>query len=764
MPPELRSGIEILKSGPGTFLLLDAAGGESFELGSRERYVLQLLDGRRSVDEIALEYGTVSGAGAAAAREIRGFLEQLRVLGFLDPSTVPHRPDPEESAPPPVPLSRSDPGAALNTRFDLLAVLLGWLFHPGWAGAVVALALLACAAVIGNFHTFMRELGGVFQPPRLPLIVIGSVLQTILCLNLTREILVATAFRRFGGRLRRFGIGFYRHLVPYFQVDVGDSFLQIDERRRWTVLTAGLWVTLAIGSIASLGWWATSPESWLRRFWLVLVPPCVIGLATRLWPLLQYDGYLMLSVHLEIPFLWERAVAETRAFLGLSPSPEPLSDRERFWFRLYGLGILFWKYAAPTVIFGVVGWWLTNRFAGAGATVTILLLVWWFHEWTWRQAMEIDALRWLVRGGGTWYVKWPVRILAAAGIAAIGFIPYSYEIGGKCRLVPVAQHGVRAQIADEIVKVNVREGDWVESGAVIATLAARNETANVASTAAALERARADLALLRAGSRPEDIRMAKQEVDLREVQMQYQERELRRKKELMATAGTETQAELERVQSARDQSEQLLLTARENFSKLQQGARNEELRAAEAEVARLEADLDHHRKLLGLKDITAPIAGRIITLGVQQRLGQYVQPGDLVAVLQDTSHLRVAVQADQAAAVQIKPGQTVKLRLEGLDGRLLLGKVHEVSAGAMPESELDIEPVRSDRESHLTELYTRKEDRFVDVEVELDGGQTELIPGMTGYARIVISPDVLWRAVARPIVRFFMVEVWSWLP
>jgi multidrug resistance efflux pump len=357
-----------------------------------------------------------------------------------------------------------------------------------------------------------------------------------------------------------------------------------------------------------------------------------------------------------------------------------------------------------------------------------------------------------------------LRIAAVVAIVAIGFIPYSYEIGGKCRLVPVAQHGVRAQIADEIVKVNVREGDWVEAGTVIASLAARNEIASVASTSAALDRARADLALLQAGSRPEDIRMAKQEVDLREVQLQYQERELRRKKELMATAGTETQAELERVQSARDQAEQLLLTARENFAKLQQGARVEEIRAAQADVARLSADLDHHSRLLALKDITAPIAGRVITLGVQQRLGQYVQPGDLVAVLQDTSHLRVAVQADQSAAVQIKAGQTVKLRLEGLDGRLLMGKVHEVSTGAMTESELDIEPVRSDRESHLTELYTRKDDRFVDVEVELEDGHVVLLPGMTGYARIVISPDVLWRAVARPIVRFFMVEVWSWLP
>lgn len=776
MLPELRSGLEIVKSSPGTFLLVDGASGECFEFGARERCVLDLMDGRRTPDVIERDFASLYG-GALPPGEVAGLLEQLRVLGFLAngaarPAAPPRPPsagflagpaDPP-AAPVPDPLSKADPKRNVNLFFDVLSAVIGWLIHPYCAWAAGALFLLGVTAVVSGFGQYLRELSGVFQPPRLPLLVIASVLQTILFLNLPRELMVATAFRKFGGRLDRFGVRFYKHLLPYFQADVGDSFFMLPENRRWTVLWTGIFCSAGIGSIAMIGWWMAEPDAWLRKFWLVLVPPCLFALASRLCPLLPYDASLMLAVKLEKPFLWDRVLAEADAWTGWRPSPEPLTERERFWFRFYGVSIRVFDILAPVTIFAYLGWWLSSRFAAPGALFAVCLLLWWYHEWIWRKVMEIGAVRWLVRGGGKWWIRWPVRILVVAGIIAIGFIPYSYEIGGKCRLVPVAQHGVRAQIADEIVKVNVREGDWVEAGSVIASLAARNEIANVASTTAALERARADLSLLRAGSRPEDIRMAKQEVDLRVVQLDYQERELKRKKDLMNTAAAETQAELERVQSARDQAEQLLLTARENFSKLQQGARNEEIRAAEAEVARLEADLDHHRKLLELKDVTAPIAGRVITLGVQQRLGQYVQPGDLVAVLQDTSHLRVAVQADQAAAVQIKPGQTVKLRLEGLDGRLLMGKVHEVSTGAMPESELEIEPVRSDRESHLTELYNPKDDRFVDVEVELEDGHVELLPGMTGYARIVISPDVLWRAVARPIVRFFMVEVWSWLP
>jgi hypothetical protein len=44
------------------------------------------------------------------------------------------------------------------------------------------------------------------------------------------------------------------------------------------------------------------------------------------------------------------------------------------------------------------------------------------------------------------------------------------------------------------------------------------------------------------------------------------------------------------------------------------------------------------------------------------------------------------------------------------------------------------------------------------------GPEGQLLPGMSGYARIQVGEDVLWRAVVRPFVRYYLTEVWSWLP
>ncbi|HET8946402.1 MAG TPA: hypothetical protein VFQ07_05425, partial [Candidatus Polarisedimenticolia bacterium] len=268
MPPELRSGLEIVKSSPGTFLLVDGASGECFELGARERCVLDLLDGRRTADAVERDFASLYG-GALPAGEVAGLLEQLRVLGFLangSAAQAARRPDPPsaDAAPGPVPdpLSAADPKRNVNLVFDLLSAVAGWLIHPYCAWVAGALFLLGVTAVVSGFGQYLRELSGVFQPPRLPLLVIASVLQTVLFLNLPRELIVATAFRKFGGRLDRFGIRFYKHLLPYFQADVGDSFFMLPENRRWTVLWTGIFCSAAIGSVAMIGWWMAEPGTW----------------------------------------------------------------------------------------------------------------------------------------------------------------------------------------------------------------------------------------------------------------------------------------------------------------------------------------------------------------------------------------------------------------------------------------------------------------------------------------------------------------------
>jgi len=374
-----------------------------------------------------------------------------------------------------------------------------------------------------------------------------------------------------------------------------------------------------------------------------------------------------------------------------------------------------------------------------------------------------NAFRWIVRGGGRWWLRWPVRLIVLGAIVACGFIPYHHEVSGECLLVPAAEQGVRAEIAGTVEDLRVSEGDWVRQGAVIATLAAREEYAAVETTKAQLARAKAQLALLRAGARTEEIAMAAEQVKLRQIELDHYGSELRRLLDMHA-AGAANETEIRRAQEERDSAEQMLRIAREYLQRVEKGAREEEIQAAEAEVQRVEAELAHRKKMLALREITAPISGRVVTPNIDQRLGQNVQPGDLIAVLHDTSRLRVQATFPDAAALQIQPGLLAKVRLWGLDGRLVTGHVDRVLSRVVDYTELSIERIRSDRESQLEEALQPQQDRGIRVYVELDEQPQGLLPGMTGYTRVVVSRDRLWRALLRPVVRFARVEIWSWLP
>lgn len=382
----------------------------------------------------------------------------------------------------------------------------------------------------------------------------------------------------------------------------------------------------------------------------------------------------------------------------------------------------------------------------------------------------MESVRWLVRGGGPGWFRWTVRFVVLAAIVVAGFLPYSYELGGDCRLMPAAERGVRALIADEIAAVHVTEGQQVPAGYVVATLAARDEEAEVEISRAELARAQANLDLLRAGSRPEDIQLAELKIDLVEVQLAFKEADLARVKKLHAT-NSATPQELERSQKGYDSSQQMLELAKERLTKVKNGPRAEEIRAAEATVAVNQARLKQAEKMYALRQLTTPIAGRIATLHLGARQGQVAAAGDLIATVQDTSKLHVEVQAQEATAAYLKPGMVAKVRLNGTYGELLTGKVVSIGDLAARRTVVTTPPVRTDREELQEEIMrTGEEPHFVPVVIELDevaAGNAELAslsPGMTGYTRIVVSNDFFWNVLKNPIVRFFRVDVWSWLP
>lgn len=763
MPARLRRDLEILRIEPQRFVLRDTASGEAFEFGQQERFLVGLLDGEHTAAEICEAYRDRFGE-PLSRRYVEEFVEQLREAGLLEgaeplPAAVTPSEPPRELVPTPT----RDPVGRLNHFFDLLAVAFGWAVHPICLLPLALLAWCAAGVAIHRWSSLIDDLTAVGTG--IPLLVLAFIwlVQMTLCISLPGTLLAGIACRVLGGRIYAFRLEFYHRTIPYFHCDMGDSFVRMSPRGRWTVLTLGIWWHLFVASVALLGWAMARHQVGLRTALLLLVIPSVARLILRLNPFIPLEAYAVLCYQFEEFDLMSRARAETWSWLSLRRSHEALTPSERLWFRAFGLGYYAWRLVIHSVLLVGGGWLLIGRLRGLGAVIGILLLIWWYSDVIGRSLMASSTFRWLTRAGGRWYIRWPFRIAVVGGIVALGFIPYQHEVGGDFRLLPAKELGVRAPIASDIAQVQVHAGEMIDAGQPLVVLAAREQLAKVETTEAELKSAKAELALLEAGNRQEKIEAARQQVELAQTRLDYHATELRRA-ELLAGTNTATDAQLATARFQRDSAEKLLAAAREELAELEAGARDEQIAAAQAEIERLEAMLKHYRKELDLADVSAPVTGRVVTLGIETREGQYVQPGDLIAVLQDDSHLQIEIAATEDAVVWIRQGQDVKLRFWGLDGELLMAKVIAAASTTVDRGEIKSDRFRTDRERRAEQPLRTDESRYISVFAELDQTHEGLVPGMTGYARIVVGPDTFWGAVARPVLRFFRVEVWSWLP
>ncbi|MEK6675786.1 MAG: HlyD family efflux transporter periplasmic adaptor subunit [Planctomycetota bacterium] len=764
--PQLRSQVDIITLEPGRFLLSDSASGVRLEVGDHERGLLLLLDGRHSLNDICADYKHQHGCPVPAI-EVLDFVGRLDQWGLVEeagPTSTRSRPNRGHRRPREI--QTISQTSTLNRFFDVMTLLLGWVIHPLCVIPLFGILIFAALGMAHQFDRYFNQLyGGVIRSyPLVPLVVL-SVTQTLVFLNLPREIIIAVACRKFGVSIPAFRLQFMGRILPFFQVDASEAIHLIGRRGWWPVLFSGLLAQIAIGSIAAIGWMMARSGSGIGLFWMILVPPSVIALTVRLNIFAPFEGYAVLSYLLKVPNLRDRALVEVGQWLSFGGTSNESNSATRFWLRLFGLGLHVWRFSVWAILIGVGGWWLTSRLEGTGALLCAGLLFWGFGPQIRSTVMKTRPVDSLLRKGGRMWVRAMIGFTIAALLALVGLAPYKFEVGGECRLVASSERGVRAQLSDEIESIQVHEGDWVEKGAIIATLTAREELAAVRSTAAELTAAAAKLSLLKEGARPEEISIAEAQVEIWQIRLSYYESELSRM-ETIATQDAASSIELDQQRKLRDEAQTSLASAKENLAKIQKGARDQEITAAQAEVDRLKAMLAHHQQLADLRIIHAPIAGTVATPNIEERIGQAVQPGDLIAVIQDTSKLRAVLSADEAAGVHVVTGMIVNLRLWALDGKLITGRVRHVTARALDSENSAIDAVRSDREEQLQRSRDQQneETRCIKVFVDLDPGQVTLRSGMTGFASVVIREDRFWRAISRSVLRFIRVEAWSWLP
>ncbi|MEM7199516.1 MAG: hypothetical protein AAF628_04575 [Planctomycetota bacterium] len=383
--PLLRRGVELVRSGPQSYFIVDSTTGESFAIGAEEHGLVDLLSKHDSIDEVVTAFKARFGK-ATTARGVLDFVEELRRLDLLSEDAPTHAwpraaPEPEPAAPAPVvPTPEEDPRRvlALNHRIDALVLLFGWILSPVMILPLLALALLAANVAVRDGERLLTQLLSHSADYHLLFYMLVFIAPKLILLSLANAVVVAMVTRRFGGTVRGFGLRSWAGVLPMFQTDLGDSMKTLSPRGRRTMMAGRITVPLAIVAAGMLGWAIARPRSTGGLLCALFIAPALLRLIIQLNPFFAGSTvHIWLSQTHRRPQLLDAARQETAAWLLSRRAPAALTWRERFWLRAYGLADLLYRVAGALLIVLGGGYFLGQQYGLGGALTVIAAFFWW---------------------------------------------------------------------------------------------------------------------------------------------------------------------------------------------------------------------------------------------------------------------------------------------------------------------------------------------------------------------------------------------------
>lgn len=246
-------------------------------------------------------------------------------------------------------------------------------------------------------------------------------------------------------------------------------------------------------------------------------------------------------------------------------------------------------------------------------------------------------------------------------------------IGQSCSEAPDSMAlGVLAQdrvaltaTASEIVVAEpVAEGTPVKKGTVLVQLADKLQAANVASAQANRDKAQADLDKLTQGARPEELAIAEARVESARASFKEADSSLERSRALR-DKGTITTATFDQEQARHDSAKAELASAEQSLAELTSGAREEDLRIAQAALAAAQAQLDGAKAKLADLTIRASRDGVLDSL--PWNVGERVTTGSPVAVMLAGATPYARVYVPEPYRVHLKQGDKLPVHVDGVD-------------------------------------------------------------------------------------------------
>jgi HlyD family secretion protein len=255
----------------------------------------------------------------------------------------------------------------------------------------------------------------------------------------------------------------------------------------------------------------------------------------------------------------------------------------------------------------------------------------------------------------------------------------------------VAHHkiNVNSKVTGRVAWIGVEKGDKVKEGQVLVRLEDEEFRAQSQQAKGAMEAAKARLAALENGSRPEEIARAQHDLDQAKAQLLNDRANLDRMHPLVQQ-GVFSKQQLDDAVARNDASAQRVNSLQRTYDLAKLGARREDVDAARGQYVQAEGQYAYALSQLEATQIRAPVSGTILErtaekgelVTAQFASGAEGGPRGSVVALADLDDLQVELDISQGDFAKLGPKQRGVIATDAYPDRKYPGAIAEISPEA----------------------------------------------------------------------------------
>jgi len=810
--------------GVKTYQVEDPTTRESFSFGEEEFFLCQSMDGKATPDEILRAFQARFGM-EMTLEHFRSFEEHLLSMGLAQAAIPEEAPVPGTAAEAKK-KQETKSGTSSNPRWKLLNPehIFNFLlkitvpFRPLVILSIFALIPffpMALFVIFRHSTDFKVELFTLSAK----LGYIGGLIFSLLAANFVRCVVQGIVCAYYHLSPTAFGFKLRRGILPRFYIDKTRVRAQDRKTKLWiygtSILIRVYFVTVGVGV------WALFKDSptLIPALAVTMAQAGLIGIVLELLPLETTDGYRwMVNFFNWPPNMILLAFQVLYCRVTGRGVPDTLKGWRGWRYLVYALILVVALTMGSIKIIEQLSSGFTRSFPDlfGRATQYILIVVIGYFVFRWAAGRlmhkkgknsrsvdddddEFDDIEGLTpladddAGGVSDFFSRHKGLAIALGILVVLCIPFAYRPGGEIQVLPPLQQQIQAPVSGKIAEVHFEGGDGklIPRGTVVAKMIS-NEIENDLLTLdqsrsqqlATLDKAKSELAKLQSGARTEEVTGAQAKLDQATEQMSVAVQELESAKvssayssmvlprmQQLYKSGSLALLQYEEAKKAADIDKINVEKASKNLASitkardeakaqldlLKSGARPEDIdsarhtvEAAQADLSRIDQQIQYTRQQQTESALLMPFDGYLVDSHLDFKKSAYLKVGDIFATAQNNSQPLVEVQLPEYDMEGVEVGATAQVKLYAYPNSSLAGKVLSIQPAALPTS----------GSTATTETVAR----MFRVLIEVEKPPFSLKAGMTGYAKMNAGYQPLGLLLARPIVRFVQIEMWSWLP